>query len=82
MIPWSEGESDDLHTGRSDIAAAAYIGVGGQLAAVVSSWLALRLEIRAGLVLPELAVRFGDEQVARFGRPLGEALLGLEIRIH
>jgi hypothetical protein len=77
-VPWATAASA-ASPATSDRAAVAWLGGTARLRLRLSRLLALQLEGHAGALVPEVRVRFRDAVGARFGRPLLDALLAVEI---
>lgn len=80
VIFWSTGSGDgDQFDMRTDRAAVGYVGAAAHLGVAVSDWFWVRAGARVGIALPEVVLEFGSSSVARFGRPMVEGFLNLEI---
>ena len=79
-IVLTQGDSGFQHMGQTSVGSGAYLGLGGQVAVALTSWLALRAEAKIGAIVPEVSIRFGSDQAARFGQPFFEGGIGLVFR--
>jgi hypothetical protein len=48
---------------------------------MITRWLHFRLDLRGGLLVPEVTVSIAGDPAATFGRPLIEGFANLELRI-
>ena len=77
-VAWSEGDASGDYVSRLDSIITGYLGITGQVVSSMMKNLQMRISIRYGLVLPEIALRFGGNEVARFGSPLIEGNISFE----
>jgi hypothetical protein len=80
LFSWTRGRDAEGYAGRADNAVVAFLGGKAELGLALARAFWIRLGARVGVLLPEVEVRFGEEQVARFGRPLVEGFLMAEVR--
>jgi hypothetical protein len=78
ILAWSEGNESDDYVSRLDYLAAGYIGISGQMAILIAKYLRMRIVVRYGYTLPEMAVRFASQEVAYFGKPMIESGISFE----
>jgi hypothetical protein len=78
LLAWSSAEAKMPFEAREDAARAAFVGARARLA--LKLWSAARLVLAAGaaIVVPELHVRLGGTDAARFGRPILDGMLAVE----
>lgn len=82
LFAWSKGKAPEGVAVSDELGYAAYIGGSAQLAVVLIRYLWLRTGFSVGTTVPrEIAVRFGGDEVASFGRPVLEGFLGMEVRV-
>jgi hypothetical protein len=81
VVPWTNALDSSEFLVHSDRATVTYVGLGAQLGVEINRWLQLRLEIRGGLLFPEVTISFDDDSAASFGRPMVESFANLEVRI-
>lgn len=74
---WTEGVSSGEYKGQTDYVFVGYGGISAQLGIILTEHLWLRAGIQTGFLLPEIAVKFAEEEVARFGIPLVEGFFDL-----
>jgi hypothetical protein len=76
---WASGSADAGRSGRVVDAWAARIDLEVCAAVELDRVLALYGSVSGGVVVPEIAIAFGDAVVARWGLPVVEISLGLRI---
>lgn len=81
LIPWSRGDQSTVFDSVTDTTITAYLGGTASLALALSRLLWLRFGGRAGVSLPEVTVSFGQQAIVRFGQPLLEGYVDLELRV-
>ncbi|MDJ0761818.1 MAG: hypothetical protein QNJ97_02420 [Myxococcota bacterium] len=82
LFAWSEGQSASIeYAEKKDITSVALVGATGRMGLVLSQYFWIRAGIRASVCLPEVTVYFAGAPVARFGKPLIEGFLNLEVAL-
>ncbi|MBI5542451.1 MAG: hypothetical protein HY901_01070 [Deltaproteobacteria bacterium] len=82
VLPWATGVTSPTTLGHTSFSLVAYLGTSAQLALDLSTRVRLRLDVRAGALVPEVRIQLSDgAETARIGRPMLEGLLTLELRI-
>lgn len=74
---WADGESGGPYVARSDASVVLQVGLSAGMAFKLSQALEIRLSFVASLPYKEFVIRFGEEPVARIGRPLMDTSLRL-----
>jgi hypothetical protein len=81
LVAWSRGFVSGFFETRTDVTYSGYAGGTVQAAIVLSKNLWLRWGFIVGSSLPPIRVTFWDLGVARFGMPIMEGFLNIEIRV-
>jgi len=81
LLAWSRGFVSGFFETRTDVTWAGFVGATVQTGIVLSKNLWLRPGFIVGFSLPPIRVTFWDTRVARFGMPLMEGFLNIEIRV-
>jgi hypothetical protein len=79
-IPWADAPGTQVQQSGAAVGGVAYLGAACSLGVHLTRRWLLRLDARAGALVPEARLLFGDAVVARLGRPLAEGSLALEAR--
>ncbi len=80
LFSWSEGIRGGHLTSSTDRTTSAYFGGAGRVGFVIARHFWIRVDGRVGFLAPEVSIYFANDQVARFGRPIFEGFLNLEVR--
>lgn len=81
VMPWAKGLQSANYLATTDRTITAYTGLTTQLAYEFNRNFGLRFDLKVGFTLPEVRVFFADTQAARFGKPMVEGFLNLEVKM-
>jgi hypothetical protein len=81
VMPWAKGLKSAAYLATTDRTITAYAGLTTQLAYEFNRNFGLRFDLKVGFTLPEVRVLFADQQAAKFGKPMVEGFLNLEVKI-